>query len=410
MGSADGGTFSCAACGRKFKWKLAIAGKRLRCPCGEELNVPIAEEPGLVAVAVAPSRGRRIVAQPKTVAYGTSNRSKEEARFAFMNLTDPWRDLYVPVAIYLIGFMAALLWIGAESHAGTTGLIAMSLGAGALTLIKTAVLICLALLLAPPMGISFGLFWPAILKFAAIIILTDAALLWLDAGLKSIGGISASGRAPYQIIFVRLGLAAALISCCSYYLFNMDVDEVAIFAIPMAIVSWLIGFVLALILLPSFRASVTPTPWSPAKSPVPAVARVSPIPFPTSAPTGIFQLPPGQRSALVERTIAQRISKDGPDLHEGRQWEQTAMADASTGQLIEKLYAAGAVKVYVDVPAVHGSARMPRLFRIYVDQPSTDAGKAACQQAAIAYQRTSGPWPSSAGFSAGRFLIIDVIR
>jgi hypothetical protein len=344
MGNADAGTFSCAACGRKFRWKLAIAGRRLRCPCGEDLNVPISEEPELAAVADAPSRGRWIVAPSKTIAYGSPARTREESRFAFVNLTDPWRDLYVPVVIYLIGFMAALLWIAAESHAGTTGLIAMSLAAGVLTLIKTAVLICLALLIAPPLGISFGLFWPAILKFAAIIILTDASLLWLDAGLKSIGGISASGRAPYQIIFVRLGLAATLISCSSYYLFNMDLEEVALFAIPMAFVSWLIGFGLALLFLPSFRASVTPTAWLSTKTPAPAVVRMSPRPFPTSAPTGIIQLP-ASRSLVLERMITQRIYKDGPDLHEGRAWEQTAAADTGTAHLIEQLYIAGASKV-----------------------------------------------------------------
>jgi DNA-directed RNA polymerase subunit RPC12/RpoP len=37
---ADVGRFSCAACGRSFSWKPELAGKRVKCKCGEKLTVP----------------------------------------------------------------------------------------------------------------------------------------------------------------------------------------------------------------------------------------------------------------------------------------------------------------------------------------------------------------------------------
>jgi hypothetical protein len=363
--------------------------------------------PELAAVSVAPKRARPFaagVASTKTLGYGSSGRTREDERFSFLNLTDPYRDLYVPLGSYLAGFMAALLWVGTEMHAGTNGLIAMSLAAGALTLIKTVVLICLALVIAPPLGISFGLFWPAILKFAAIIIVTDVGLLWLDTALKASGGISPSGRAPYQIIFVRLGLAATLISCMSYYVFNMDLDEVALFAVPMAFVSWMIGFVLALILLPSFRAAVKPTAWSAANAPIPAVARFPGGAFPVSAPRGITP-------SVLDQLIVQRIYKDGPSLHEGREWAQSISADKSTRALIEQMYAVGATKVYVDVTVIPlRSGKSHTFLQIYVDQPSTEAERAACQEVERVFRKENGLQPTIPIASTGRFLVIDLLK
>jgi len=37
-------SFSCFACGRKYRWREEIAGKSLRCKCGEKIRVPTSSE------------------------------------------------------------------------------------------------------------------------------------------------------------------------------------------------------------------------------------------------------------------------------------------------------------------------------------------------------------------------------
>src|SRR5688500_3785632 len=40
MSQVDVVGFSCAACGKQFRWKPELAGKTLKCKCGSPLKVP----------------------------------------------------------------------------------------------------------------------------------------------------------------------------------------------------------------------------------------------------------------------------------------------------------------------------------------------------------------------------------
>jgi hypothetical protein len=40
MGESDGPKFKCAACGREFRWKPELAGKKAKCKCGAAVSVP----------------------------------------------------------------------------------------------------------------------------------------------------------------------------------------------------------------------------------------------------------------------------------------------------------------------------------------------------------------------------------
>ena len=44
MSESDNPKFSCAACGREFRWKPELAGKKAKCKCGAVVPVP-AQEP-----------------------------------------------------------------------------------------------------------------------------------------------------------------------------------------------------------------------------------------------------------------------------------------------------------------------------------------------------------------------------
>src|SRR5688500_8385585 len=90
-------------------------------------------------------------------------------------LVDPTRDRYVPLAMLAAGFVAAFIWAVTLPKAGSADVKTASLVVGAVTLIKTFILIVLAIIVAPRLGISFGLLRTGIVKFAAILLFTDAA-------------------------------------------------------------------------------------------------------------------------------------------------------------------------------------------------------------------------------------------
>jgi hypothetical protein len=47
------GQFSCGGCGKSYAWKLELAGKRVKCKCGEKLSVP-ATDPAAVEAEAEP--------------------------------------------------------------------------------------------------------------------------------------------------------------------------------------------------------------------------------------------------------------------------------------------------------------------------------------------------------------------
>src|SRR5215208_7702281 len=51
--SSNSPKFSCAACGKEFRWKPEIAGRKAKCKCGQTLTVPAAP-PAPAAVQTAP--------------------------------------------------------------------------------------------------------------------------------------------------------------------------------------------------------------------------------------------------------------------------------------------------------------------------------------------------------------------
>jgi DNA-directed RNA polymerase subunit RPC12/RpoP len=51
---SEASKFKCAACGREFRWRPEIAGKKAKCKCGASVQVPAAE-PAAAAVPAAPA-------------------------------------------------------------------------------------------------------------------------------------------------------------------------------------------------------------------------------------------------------------------------------------------------------------------------------------------------------------------
>jgi hypothetical protein len=53
MATGAAETFACDACGKRFKWKQELAGKRMKCPCGAAIVVPAGRAVSLAAPAPA---------------------------------------------------------------------------------------------------------------------------------------------------------------------------------------------------------------------------------------------------------------------------------------------------------------------------------------------------------------------
>src|SRR5207247_9247227 len=86
------------------------------------------------------------------------------------------RDVYLPYGLIVAGGVAMIAWAMYELGVGARGAaLAVSVIAGITTLIKPGVLLGLALLFAPKLGISFGDFRTSVRKIVALVVLSYAS-------------------------------------------------------------------------------------------------------------------------------------------------------------------------------------------------------------------------------------------
>src|SRR5688572_13552381 len=67
MTQVDQVGFSCAACGKQYRWKPELAGKAVKCKCGSAIRVP-KEDPAGAAAAAAPVAARTAAPAAKAAA------------------------------------------------------------------------------------------------------------------------------------------------------------------------------------------------------------------------------------------------------------------------------------------------------------------------------------------------------
>ncbi len=368
MPQQNAGTFSCEHCGHEFKWKTSIAGKKAKCVCGQVIVVPKLEpvrptEPeddGLYGLAEAPPvTAVPVVAMAEEPLHYEPQRRD---RFAAALMTHWPRDVYVPLGLLLGGFAAMGVWTILQPRA-TPGLVAVMAVLVALgTLIKTALLIGAAIAVASGLGVSFGTLRTAILKFAGIIVFTDAAILWLEVLMEASGAVR-HGRFTLFTVGINLLAATAIIGILCNYLFQMDRDDTVRVAFPLAFLSRLTGFLLTLLLVAILTALTART--RPRPAPVPAATATTTMPA-TAAPAAI-------PANAADRAIAEQIGRS-PLIREGH--VQVGQIGRTRGHrdLVDRAEAAGAQKVYFDIES---SVRGPS-FKAYVELPADPAKRAAC--------------------------------
>lgn len=445
MSDTSDSKFACDACGKQYAWKPQLAGKRGKCACGAAIAVPatdpaareesdapddsdlyeLAEGPVVSSaprpVPIIPAApARPVLSSSAGVGYGSAPTAadREKDRFAFDRLTHAPRDFYAPAALLAIGFVAMAAWAAREVDAGALGVMLVSLAVAVTTLVKTAVLTGLALLIAPRFGISFGDLRTAILKIAAIVVFTDAADLWLDVIMDATGAGNPQGRGARRGAFLAsLLLAVALIGILSRYLFDMDADEVGMFAVPMALVSRVVGFVLKVItigLLAGVAAGpAAPTPGAtppPAGTAAPpAAAIVDPLNGPADPLAGPGSAAPAavpQRMSEQDQVISRRIGRN-ERMVEAREWDVRRMLKPrEKNEWVDAFFDAAAKNVYYDL---EGSTR-GRPVRAIVVLPEGAAGRATCFAAARRYAADPRLTidPSSLTDTGQRYLVIDI--
>ncbi|MGA2499270.1 MAG: hypothetical protein ABSH20_16145 [Tepidisphaeraceae bacterium] len=321
------------------------------------------EEDGLYDLAEAPP-----VAAVPAVAVAAEPLNYEPQRrdrFAAALMTHPPRDVYLPLGLLITGFVAMGVWAIMQPHASPALLAIIAVLAVLGTVIKTGLLIAAAIAVASGIGVSFGTLRTAILKFAAIIVVTDAAILWLEVVMQATGAVR-PGRFSLLTVSVNLMLASGIIGFLCHYLFQMDRDETAQVALPLAVLSRLAGFLLKVLLVAGLTAMT---------------ARMRPLPAPVPAATTTMPVagaPAASPGNAADRALAEHIAKSRL-IREGQ--EQVGQIGRTRGHrdLVDRAQAAGAKKIYFDMePAMHG---LP--LRVYVELPADPAKRAACFAALV---------------------------
>lgn len=281
MSAVELGKFGCEGCGRLFAWSAARAGKKGKCSCGAVLVVPMTE-PGreagggaakkeeeeeglpfenLYEVAEPPPKAApkavvSVAAPGGAVGVGGAGKAQKKvgpAPVAYQRaavkpdddkITSLPRDLYWPVGLLVAGFLGFVIWAIVIFGEGMVGVGAVAVYVGGSTVVKTVVLIGLAFVFAPMAGVSFGTVGPAVLKFAAIIVFTDVAILWFDEIWRMMTSTPQLKRGMGLGIWLTLIITMLMVSGLCMYLFDMDWEETRMFAMPFSVAKAIIGLVI----------------------------------------------------------------------------------------------------------------------------------------------------------------------
>ncbi len=127
------------------------------------------------------------------------------------------------------------------------GIAATGIGLTIMTIFETALLIGFALVIASPLGVSFGGFGTAILKLAAIVVLCDGVMTCFDGLLSKYLGAFSGGIFGYGAI--GFPIALGIYWACLIYLFSMDPGDSWLVVIILSIFYWISRIVLILLLL-----------------------------------------------------------------------------------------------------------------------------------------------------------------
>jgi hypothetical protein len=274
--------FKCDGCGRSYTWKPELAGRRVKCKCGQVMSVP-KESPAaaqddnddalyaLADIEEKASKNQPVMvveapvtpAKPKAKSGGGGGRGgagvglkaagvplayqsgptrfERERGDVTMDMT---RDVYAPLVLLVFGLGIYVTYYAVHYHLTGTGIAFTTLGLGIMTAFKAALLIGFALVAAGPLGVSFGSPLTAVLKLAALAVFADGVTTWVDAGVASMAG-GAGGMSS----LISFPIALAIYWTLLIYLFSMDPGDSWMVVVLLAVFDSIVRWVLLLVLL-----------------------------------------------------------------------------------------------------------------------------------------------------------------
>jgi hypothetical protein len=214
------GQFACETCGRKYKWKPGLAGRKVKCACGEEIicpPTPPADGDDLYDFAPpeakpAPTHtaaARAVAAQSPTPAsplqyQNPRDRGVTESGSEYF--PDKTLDYHLPLALIAGGTLievVAALYRGSHSRAGFAPYLT---DVGLQLIVGSATKLLAVLIAARFRGIELGKLPTAIMKLAAISIAPGAAFTLLTPALAVIPfGILLGLIGQFILYFALLG-------------------------------------------------------------------------------------------------------------------------------------------------------------------------------------------------------------
>jgi len=493
------GKFPCGSCGKAFRWKPEIAGKKGKCSCGAAIlvpatltgsgktpvkvsvpttampkkavpvtnvagknapaiKIPLPRKP-VQAVAPAPVKSEPI-APPPPPKPGTASNEEDQSAYDIADddisrldsllpsaeaiaaaeremppipaveieaaetaepleyhrgakagkasrsglihpdtgeLHDPLRDYIVPTILLAAGLAGTAIAVVTKTGTGPLAAFAISIAFAimlALTLFRTVVLIFAAVPIAAYCDVYVGLLRTAILKFAAIVLFSDVAILWIVNSLVAVGYVSQKDSGGFYMWFVSWFVMTLLYQLCVIYLFRIPPIDFK-FAFLMALVARLANWFLAIIIVALF-VSIAANRAQPVASPnIPARQQ----PMVNFSPNTPLTVHPGQTSPTpLDQMISAQIKRDPVHIIEGYAWCRTGLADDAAKKLISDMYNAGANKVYVGG------------FTMYAELPDNPEKRTACLAVAHDFRASFGQPNDSFAVSLNyQYAVVDML-
>jgi hypothetical protein len=229
--------FECSGCGKRFRWKPELAGRAVKCPCGNVMTAPAqapSDDDNLYDVVVEPSaavsttpkaRATQIAAtqvNPSQPVLGYQAKRDASATLAAPAadgyFPNPLKDFQIPLVLLCAGLVvesAAAVWTAVQrSHSVWIAVVALFIG----LVISTALMLAGVFITAKTRGFSLGRFWPAVLKLSAISVAPSAAMTLLYIFLRFIPfGIIATWIAGFVFYFALIGVSFDLEESDTWY-------------------------------------------------------------------------------------------------------------------------------------------------------------------------------------------------
>jgi hypothetical protein len=188
--------FSCPSCGRRFAWKPALAGKKVKCACGNvfvaQLQAPeddydLSDEPPPAPPPPQLQAAAPQLSAERVLQYAAPRVRREEDQE--LEKVSRLKSVYLPIAIILIGIAMRLTPFFIKGITQQTTLVMAAAAVGALV-VNVILMLCGVLIASQFLDADFGSLRATVLKLTATAVVGGGAagailsLDWAQGGIQ----------------------------------------------------------------------------------------------------------------------------------------------------------------------------------------------------------------------------------